>query len=81
MAFPSGSVHRWASRATLLSAASAAVLLAGGALPARAADPAPLRTVTDATPNFSGVWVDTTNNEIGVGDSKLNEIRIFPRLF
>jgi len=27
------------------------------------------------------VWVDTVNNEIGVGDSKGNDIRVFPRLF
>jgi len=27
------------------------------------------------------VWVDAVNNEIGVGDSKLDEIRVFPRQF
>lgn len=27
------------------------------------------------------VWVDTLNNELGVGDSKFNDIRVFPRLF
>jgi hypothetical protein len=27
------------------------------------------------------VWVDAVNNEIGVGDSKGNDVRVFPRLF
>lgn len=46
---------------------------------------APKRFIQDA--GISGVrhprsvWVDPVNNEIGVGDSKLNEIRVFPRLF
>ncbi len=46
---------------------------------------APKRFIRDAGVSAvrhpRSVWVDAINNEIGVGDSKLNEIRVFPRVF
>ncbi len=46
---------------------------------AQAADPAPLRVVSDPNPNFSGIWVDTVNNEIAVGDDNGHGIRVYSR--
>ncbi len=55
---------------------------AAGGLPvstAQAADPLPLRVVADANPNFSGIWVDTVNNEIAVGDDRGHSLIVYPR--
>lgn len=68
------------ARATLL--AVTVTVLAAVAFPsltAQAADPVPLRTVADANPNFSGVWVDTTNNEIIVGDDNKHGVLVYSR--
>jgi DNA-binding beta-propeller fold protein YncE len=46
---------------------------------AQAADPAPLRTVSDPNPNFSGVWVDTVNNELIVGDDNHHAALVYSR--
>lgn len=46
---------------------------------ALAADPAPLRTVLDTNPDFSGVWVDTVNNELIVGDDNHHGVFVYSR--
>jgi 6-phosphogluconolactonase (cycloisomerase 2 family) len=46
---------------------------------ALAADPLPLRVVADSNPDFSGVWVDTVNNEIAVGDDNKHGIFVYSR--
>lgn len=63
-------------------ASLALVVPMAAALPltlAEAADPAPLRAITDPNPNFSGVWVDTVNNEIIVGDDNNHGILVYSR--
>ncbi len=46
---------------------------------ARAADPVPLRVVSDPNPNFHSVWVDTLNNELFVTDDNNHAIRAYSR--
>ncbi len=46
---------------------------------AQAADPLPLRRVSDPNPNFSGIWVDTTNNEIVVSDDNGHSVIVYAR--
>lgn len=46
---------------------------------ARAADPVPLRVVSDPNPNFHSVWVDTLNNELFVTDDNNHAIRVYSR--
>ncbi len=63
-------------------AAGAGVLLLLALLlppPAHADDPAPLRTILDSNPNFSGVWVDTVNNELIVGDDNHHGVFTYSR--
>ncbi len=38
-------------------------------------------TVNSFVKHPRSVWVDAVNNEIGAGDSKGNDIRVFPRVF
>src|SRR6266853_21165 len=45
----------------------------------QAADPAALRVVTDTNFNYSGVWVDTVNNELIVGDDNHHGIVVYAR--
>src|SRR5690349_17232992 len=45
----------------------------------RAADPAALRVVTDPNFNYSGVWVDTVNNELIVGDDNHHGVVVYAR--
>ncbi|HKF17741.1 MAG TPA: hypothetical protein VKF14_11195 [Candidatus Dormibacteraeota bacterium] len=68
---------RWA----WLAAGAGVVGLLALLLPAvaQAADPAPLRTVSDPNPNFSGVWVDTVNNELIVGDDNHHAAFVYSR--
>jgi hypothetical protein len=44
-----------------------------------AADPFPLRVISDPNPNFSGIWVDTVNDEIAVGDDNNHGIVVYNR--
>lgn len=46
---------------------------------ALAADPPPKRVLSDPNPNFSGVWVDTTNNELVVGDDNKHAVLVYAR--
>jgi hypothetical protein len=46
---------------------------------AQAADPLPLRTISDPNPNFHGVWVDTVNNELVVSDDNGHSMQVFSR--
>src|SRR5712664_2563099 len=78
-----GRIHRGAS-AVLVGAMSVGILLSGigaGAPVTRvlAADPPPKRTLSDPNPNFSGVWVDTTNNEIFVADDNRHNVIAYAR--
>ncbi len=43
------------------------------------ADPLPLRVVSDPNPNFSGITVDTTNNEIIVSDDNGHSVIVYAR--
>jgi 6-phosphogluconolactonase (cycloisomerase 2 family) len=55
------------------------VLLAVPFTLARAADPVPLRVVSDPSPNFHGIAVDTVNNEIIVTDDNGHQILVYSR--
>jgi hypothetical protein len=44
-----------------------------------AGDPLPLRKISDANPHFSGIWVDTTNNEIVVTDDGGHSVIVYAR--
>lgn len=57
----------------------AGLLALGLSLGARAADPAALRVVTDSNFNYSGVWVDTVNNELIVGDDNHHGVVVYAR--
>src|SRR5215813_1485549 len=74
-----GSWLKW--RRAWLAAGAGVVGLLALLLPAvaQAADPAPLRTVSDPNPNFSGVWVDTVNNELIVGDDNHHAALVYSR--
>ena len=75
-------VGSWLSwRRAWLAAGAGVVGLLAFLLPAvaQAADPAPLRTVSDPNPNFSGVWVDTVNNELIVGDDNHHAAFVYSR--
>ena len=69
--------RRW----SWLAAGAGVVGLMGLLLPAvaQAADPAPLRTVSDPNPDFSGIWVDTVNNELIVGDDNHHAAFVYSR--
>jgi len=43
------------------------------------ADPTPLRKISDPNPNFSGITVDTTNNEIIVSDDNGHSVIVYAR--
>jgi DNA-binding beta-propeller fold protein YncE len=60
---------------TLAIAGPAALSLAG----VEAADPAPLRVIADTNPNFSGIWVDTVNDELVVTDDSHHRILVYAR--
>jgi 6-phosphogluconolactonase (cycloisomerase 2 family) len=67
-------LHR--SAKALVAAAMVNLLL----VPAvHAADPPPLRVITDPNPNFGGVWVDTTNNELIVSDDDKHSVIVYSR--
>src|SRR5262249_28341993 len=52
----------------------------GGAVDrALAADPPPLRVVSDPNPNFHSVWVDTLNNELVVSDDNTHSLLVYSR--
>lgn len=55
------------------------LLVVFGVTPVLAADPTPLRTISDPNPNFHGVWVDTTNNELVVSDDNTHSVQVFAR--
>jgi 6-phosphogluconolactonase (cycloisomerase 2 family) len=63
----------------LLAAGVVGVLILLLPAVAQAADPAPLRTVSDPNPDFSGVWVDTVNNELIVGDDNHHAAFVYSR--
>jgi hypothetical protein len=46
---------------------------------ALAADPIPLRVVSDPSPNFHSVWVDTVNNELVVSDDNTHSLLVYSR--
>ena len=46
---------------------------------ALAADPLPLRVVSDPNPNFHSVWVDTVNNELVVSDDNTHSLLVYSR--
>ncbi len=72
--------HRTRWKGAALGSSLALVLLAGFALtPVQAADPSPLRKISDPNPNFHGVWVDTVNNELAVSDDSGHSMQIFSR--
>jgi hypothetical protein len=56
---------------SLLSATLASVALA--------ADPVPLRVVSDPNPNFHSVWVDALNNELFVTDDNNHALLVYSR--
>ncbi len=45
----------------------------------QASDPPALRVITDPDPNFSGVWVDTENDELIVGDDNHHGVLVYSR--
>lgn len=47
--------------------------------PVLAADPPPKRKIVDAEPLLSAAWVDTTNNELFVGDDNDHSIIVYSR--
>ncbi len=67
----------------LIASLCAGFLLSGQGVRAApialAADPPPLRVVSDPTPNFHGVWVDTTNNELLVSDDNKHSFSAYSR--
>jgi len=78
-----GRIRRVTS-ALLTGAMSVGILLSGvgaGAPATRvlAADPPPKRTLSDPNPDFSGVWVDTTNNELVVSDDNKHAVLVYAR--
>jgi 6-phosphogluconolactonase (cycloisomerase 2 family) len=66
---------RFALRSSLL----AMLLGAFSLIAVQAADPSPLRTISDPNPNFHGVWVDTVNNELVVSDDNTHSVQVFGR--
>src|SRR5258708_7732260 len=61
-------------------AASVALLSAVPSTRALAADPAPLRVVSDPNPNFHSIWVDTLNDELFVTDDNNHALIVYSRM-
>ncbi len=62
-----------------LSAALLVVGLTLSLVDVQAADPPPLRQISDPNPNFSGIWVDTINNELFVSDDSHHSVLVYAR--
>jgi fibronectin type 3 domain-containing protein len=76
--------RRRSSTLALTAALSVGMVLSGigahvATTRALAADPPPKRVLSDPNPNFSGVWVDTTNNELVVADDNKHNILVYAR--